>query len=338
MTEDLNDQFKAGKLPSDPAQGGKVMSVDVPRVHTVQELLHDSYQRALTPKQQQNLLTGHWEMDRITGGFRPGFVWVFGADTSWGKSSWLIMVADENIRAKRRVLIVSAEDDKSLYGDRLLLRRSRVSADNFKAQTFTLDERTQLEEAARKGEDQPVYLDARGRSVEWVAARTKELIKEHQIDLVAWDYLQAFDSDKRHQDRRNQVTYVARTLTDVTKLAGIAGIQFSQITMTDGKAHPDKHCIRESRDVANAAEVVALGFTPDKPIKRKVDSVQIADAGERCVFLDKVKDGPRGGLCRMAWDNKSACFNVVIQDPSHRANNQRPFDDVGEPPDDPRFS
>ena len=52
------------------------------------------------------------------------------------------------------------------------------------------------------------------------------------------DYLQAFDSDKRHQDRRNQISYIARTLTDVPKLADISGIIFSQITVVEGKPYP----------------------------------------------------------------------------------------------------
>jgi replicative DNA helicase len=318
MSADLSDKQQGAGLPGDPAEGAVPMSLDVPRVHTVRDLTREALQRALSHKKETNCVTGHWDMDRITGGFRPGFVWVFGADTSWGKSSFVIMVADENIRAGKRVLIVSSEDDKAIYGDRLLLRRSRVSADNFKAQTFTLQERAALDKVVDESEDKPVYFDARGRSVEWVASRTKVLIKEHGIDLVAFDYLQAFDSDKRHQDRRNQVSYIARALTDVTKTLGVAGIICSQLTMQEGKAHPDKHSIRESRDVANAAEVVALGFTPDKPIKRKTDGVQLADAGDRCVFLDKVKDGARGALLRMSWDDNSACFNKYVQNPANR--------------------
>jgi len=252
-----------------------------------------------------------WELDR-DGRF------LLADYTVTHNSSWIIMIADENIRAGKRVLIVSSEDDKSIYGDRLLLRRSRVSADNFKARTFTLQERAALDKVVDDAEDKPVYFDARGRSVEWVASRTKLLIKEHAIDLVAFDYLQAFDSDKRHQDRRNQVSYIARALTDVTKTLGVAGIICSQLTMQEGKAHPDKHSIRESRDVANAAEVVALGFTPDKPIKRNTDGVQLAAPGDRCVFLDKVKDGARGALLRMSWDDNSACFNRYVQNPANR--------------------
>src|SRR5690606_40381223 len=53
-------------------------------------------------------------------------IWVFGADTSWGKSSLFVSVADENLRRGKRILIVSAEDPPSLYGDRLLSRRAQV--------------------------------------------------------------------------------------------------------------------------------------------------------------------------------------------------------------------
>ncbi len=149
---------------------------------------------------------------------------------------------------------------------------------------------------------------------------------------MAYDYLQAFDSDKRHEDRRNQVSYVARTLTNVVKLANVSGIIFSQITVQEGKSHPDKHSIRESRDVSNAAEVVMLGFTPEKPIVRKSDNVQLARAGDRCVLLDKVKDGPKGGLFPLVWDENSACFDVTLEPQAARYQEivGNRFDDFGD--------
>jgi len=41
-------------------------------------------------------------------------------------------------------------------------------------------------------------------------------------------------------------------------------------------------------------------------------------AGERCLFADKVKDGPRGALLPMKWDEHSACFDA-IEDPEAAA-------------------
>lgn len=316
MSEDLNDRHRKGSLPIDPAEGATPMAFDVPRTLTVSDLLRDSEQRLSQPRSALAGTTGHHAIDRATGGFEQGSVWVFGAETNWGKSSWLVMIADENIRAGRRVLIVSAEDDQKLYGDRLLIRRSRVCAERFKAKQLQPDERDRIRDVVKAGEDKPVFFDARGHSVEWVAARCKELIKEYAIDVVAFDYLQAFDSDKRHQDRRNQVSYTARALTDVAKLSNISGIIFSQITITEGKAYPDKHSIKESRDVGNAAEIVVMGFTAAKQILRR-DGTALIEAGERALNLDKNKAG-RKGMFPVKWDDKSACFDVSLDPDAQR--------------------
>lgn len=235
-------------------------------------------------------------------------------------SSWLIMVADENIKAGRRVLIVSAEDSEKIYGDRLMLRRSRISANALRKKSVSIEERQAMLTVESEAQDAPVFLDARGRGVEWVSRNVKQIIKEQEIDLVAFDYLQAFDNEKPQQDRRNQVTYIARTLTDITKSADKTGIIFSQITIEKGKPIPDKHSIRESRDVSNAAEVVLLGFKPEKDMMTSnaaVGDEPLVKAGDRAVFVDKCKNGPRGAILAMPWVEYSACFETV-KDPMQK--------------------
>ena len=309
-TPDLNDQLILGTLPTDPMSGAKVIAQDVPRVLTVRDLLQSSQERAFDSKKSRGCTTGNFRLDQITGGLRPGFVWVFGAETSWGKSSFLVMIADENIKLKRRVLIVSSEDSESIYGDRLMLRRSRVNANRLREGKLTREEQARVTNVYASSEDSPVFLDARGRGVEWICLRVKELIREYKVDVVAYDYLQAFDNEKAQQDRRNQVTYLARVLTDSIKTSGVTGIIFSQIPVSDAKSRPDKHSIRDSRDASHAAEVVMLGHTPEKAIVSR-DGMEIVAAGQRCILVDKCKDGPRGGYVPMAWDDNSACFDTA---------------------------
>jgi replicative DNA helicase len=316
LSKDINDKFVAGELNHNPVDGAVLISNDVPRIKTVIELLQGGQERAFTKVKRKSCTTGNFQIDEATGGLTPGFVWVFGADTSWGKSSFLVQITDENIRKGKKVLIVSAEDDESLYGDRLLIRRAKVSADNFRKQKLTAEEKLRIAAVVAAGEDCPCFFDARGRSVEWVAAKVRDLIKEYDIDVVAFDYIQAFDGDKRHQDRRMQINHVTRTLTDVVKLSKVSGILFSQLTIVEGKPHPDKHSIRESRDVSNAAEVVLLGFTPDKALMRG-DTV-LVEANQKCVFADKVKNGPRGGFYHMPWNDESVCFEVTVSQETKR--------------------
>ncbi len=316
MSLDENDKLQAGKLPDDPASDTKIVPSDAPRVLTVRDLLRGSRVEADRKNLKSLTTTGNYKLDNITGGMIPGFVWVFGADTSWGKSSFLVMLVDENLKRKKRSLVVSAEDSEKLYGDRLMLRRTRNNANRLRSKKVTPEERDRMLSAEEKAEEAPVFLDARGRGVEWVSRNVKQIIKEQEIDVVAYDYLQAFDNEKPQQDRRNQVTYIARTLTDITKSLDKTGVIFSQITIEKGKPMPDKHSIRESRDVSNAAEVVLLGFVPEKDIMAASREpgrppVRLVEGGRKAIFVDKCKNGPRGALIEMPWDEDSACFDTV---------------------------
>lgn len=318
MSLDENDKAQAGKSPKHPTDDAPIVSADVPRVMTVRDLLSAARVSADDKSTRSMITTGNYRLDEITGGMIPGFVWVFGADTSWGKSSFLVMLADVNLRKGKRVLIVSAEDSEKTYGDRLLCRRARISANDLRRKKVTPEDRQKMLDTERDAEDAPVFLDARGKGVEWTAKHTKRVVQEQHIDVVAFDYLQAFDTEKPQQDRRNQVTYIARTLTDVIKSLDKTGILFSQITVDKTKPIPDKHSIRESRDVSNAAEVVLLGFKPEKAIMSQGQPGRlpecVVEAGARALFVDKCKNGPRGAVLPMPWDDRSACFDEV-EDP-----------------------
>lgn len=335
MTKDLNDLQQAGALPDDPAKGALVIANEVPIVRTVSQLINDAKTNALAPRKPNRLTFCHYGIDDVTGGPIEESVSLFGAESNWGKSAHLVMMADENIKRGQRVLIVSGEDSESIYGKRLLLRRSRVNWLRFKRGTLNKEEIQAVTDAAMKAENIPVFFDARGRSVEWIAPRIRRLVKEYGIKLVAVDYLQALDHEKAHQDKRNSINYIHRMVTDAIKLSGVAGIIYSQITPSENSEVPGKYAMRESKDITNASENALLGFTPTKPITRKADGVVLVDAGQRCVNLDKNKDGGGKGLFPHSWDDNSGCFNVV-EDPELAATRviAGPFHDFGDQPGD----
>jgi replicative DNA helicase len=306
--KDENDKLRAGQLPDDPFDG-ETVSAEVPRILSVRDLLQSSLTRATTRERRVYGTSGHCRIDEATGGLRPGDVWLCGADTSWGKSSFAVMLADENIKRGKRVLIVSAEDSEATYGDRLMRRRSGVPAERMRHRRLTAADQDAMAEALAKGEPLPVFIDARGRPVEWLAPRCKQAIVEHAIDIVVFDYVGAFVGKLKQPDRRGMVHYVARVLTDVAKTAkpgGIAGVILSQLTHSDEETVPGKYAIRDSKDLTQMSEVTLIGFlaprdVPDRGIRK----------GDRCIKLAKVKEGPAGGQVRMAWNDVTACFDAV---------------------------
>lgn len=311
------ERHARGELPADPQAGAKPMNeaarraeAETPRVLTVRQVMQAAMERAMAKAPVGVCTTGHYKLDQLLGGMQPGRSYVLGADTSWGKSSMVVALTDDNIRAGRKVLIVSTEDDESVYGERLVIRRTNITADAMRLKKLGHADYSAMTEAVNSGEDMPVFLDARGRKAEWVVKQVVRLIEEHGIQLAVLDYLQELDSARKHQDRRLEVKYVASLFRMACKRAGIASLLVSQLTVQDEDKPPTKHSLRDSKDIAIGTEGLLLGFKPPKDIVR--NGQVIMHEGVRYVFVAKNKGGPAGRFVPMEWDEQRACFNTTV--------------------------
>lgn len=327
---DENERLQDGTINRDPREGTrKVKNPTVARVLTVRQILDASEQRAKTAKDRGYCTTGHWYIDEATGGMMGGDCWLLGADTSVGKSSFAIMLVDVNLKLNRRILIVTSEDDESLYGDRLMCRRSGINAKNYRNGNLTPEEWELVAQTRAAGEPIPVYMDARESFIEDLDPQIDAVIKQQAIDLVVFDYLQEFRSKRRWQDERIKYKEIAAVMRRVVKRNKKCGLILSQLTMTENTKIPSKRNIRETRDVSNAAETILILFIPENDIKDedKTKTEPRFKAGSRVALIDKCKRGPRGGMFGLKWDDTTASFGVT-------ANPDDQYDNLGDFADD----
>jgi KaiC/GvpD/RAD55 family RecA-like ATPase len=253
-------------------------------VHTDRGLMELALAAIAAPRPGQ--MSGYTNLDRATGGLRRGHVWVLGAPTNWGKSSWLLAIADHCLLVHGRgVLYVTCEDDPELLATRLLCRRARIPGGAARDGRVRPEHLARANDAVAAALDVPLMLDGRGRKVEDIAGDIRVMTRAHGVDLVLVDYLQCIGTSRKTDDRRGEINHIARTLTDAIKTARAAGILASQLTGED---------IRESRDVEHAAEVVLIG--------RKSES------GALSLFVKKNKTGPSGLVLELGWDKTSGSF------------------------------
>lgn len=311
---DENDKLRTNELPDDPFEGTTV-SAEAPHILTEQDLLQAAAKRSRTKQRNVYGTTGHYVLDAITGGLRPGDVWLVGADTSWGKSSFAISVFDECSKRGKRVLIVSAEDSEQTYGDRLMCRRSGVPAQALRDRRLTREHHEAIARVISEARPNPVFIDARGRSVEWLVPQCKRAVKEHRIDCVIFDYVGAFASKTRHQDRRSEVTHIARVLSDVTKTGNVCGVLLSQLTIEDEGGVPGKYAFRDSKDLVQMSEVALIGYAAPKD-----EPEHDVQAGDKIIKVVKCKQGASGKKVIMRWDPVVACFDAVHDHETERLN------------------
>lgn len=296
--------------PTEPATDKEEKPPEENRIYSVRELLEASGARAQSRERGTRGTTGHYQLDDLTGGLRPGHNWVIAAETSWGKTSLIISIADENLHRGKRVLIVSFEDPAQIYGDRLLCRRAKIDAKHLRDRRLLPLERDAMAETIRKAEDVPVYIEAGNTPIERLVQQVRRVVKRETIDIVVWDYLQEVKTERRFQDERVRFRETAAVLRDVGRELGCCTMILSQITEMTGKKYPDKNSIRESRDVANAAEHILIGYTLEEAILDD-HGKPVIPIGTKCIKVDKSKDGQKGTVA-MAWNEMSACFEAKI--------------------------
>jgi replicative DNA helicase len=158
-------------------------------------------------------------------------------------------------------------------------------------------------DVANRGEPIPVYMDAIGKSAEWILRTLPIVVRDHGIDIVFVDYIQEIYAERRFESEQLMLKWVARELRATFKRLSISGTIVSQITPTGER--PRKENVRQCKDIVHGAEVIAIGYEPEKDFETK--SAGLIPAGTKCLILEKNKDGPKG-VVPLVWDPRVATF------------------------------
>lgn len=270
------------------SNGGKARDIFSER-----EIFADVARSMINGKPAKRCTSGIADLDEDLGGYFSGFVTWFGAETHWGKSSFAVLTYESLVRAGKRVLLISCEDSRELFARRILARRANVSAYYLRDHLLTDHAFSRVLGVANEATSDPFFLEAIGMRAEAIAARIRHLCSREPFDLVIVDYLQAISAGRKTQDKRNEMTFIARTLTDAIKSSETAGLVFSQLRRLEPGRIPTRNDLKESGDVENMAENVFLGHT-----KQGVKLLRVA----------KAKDGPKREY-EMEWNATSCSFS-----------------------------
>ncbi|KYF64551.1 DnaB-like helicase C-terminal domain-containing protein [Sorangium cellulosum] len=324
IPKDLNDAAGAGKLPpspTDPRAVGRPIDpraprtsaapAEPPRIKSIGELLQSVYQRAQDPKPKCGVPSGHGWIDVMLGGFRRGNITVLGAQTSWGKSSFAVMTTNATAGVGGRVLLISGEDPEETFGKRIMAARANVNAIALRDHKFNHDDFRRMAAALDAAESWPFFVNGIGRSAESLCEIIRSFCAAEQPDLVIVDYLQAFTCEKRCQDRRNEITHIARCFVDAIKNGGAAGLVFSQLKRMERGQRPTMFDLKESGDVENMAEHVIIGYVEKDESAPEHDEFGL-ERFKRFALIEKNKDGPRvGAPILLPFDLATACFTPI---------------------------
>jgi replicative DNA helicase len=241
------------------------------------------------------LPTGLRELDHaLSGGLRPGHLFIIGARPAVGKSVVASVVAHAMAKQGVGVLFSSLEMTRDEVMDRIAADVATVDLTHLTERKLTEDDWRKVSNAHRRLADWPLkVLDRAELTVSQIRAKARDVARSPQgLGIVVVDYLQLVTAADVRAPRQEQVASVSRALKVMAKELGVPVVALAQVNRgstqrTDKR--PVMSDLRESGGIEADADEIILLHRDDKEMMGEIEFI-----------IEKNRHG-RTGSIKLAW-------------------------------------
>ncbi|HBL84102.1 MAG: replicative DNA helicase [Clostridiales bacterium GWF2_38_85] len=230
-----------------------IRDVIVENYNLMQKMIDD-------PEGSTGTKTGFEAIDRMLIGMGSGDLVLVGARPGVGKTSFALNIAENVARkTKKAVAIFSLEMSKSQLVSRML--SSATMIDNYKLRTgnLTTEDWATLAKAASSLSKCDILIDdSAGITVTGMKAKLRRV---KNLGFVVIDYLQLMQSDRRTENRVQEVSDISRHLKLLAKDLGVPVLTCAQLsrapeTRGAGGKKPMLSDLRDSGAIEQDADII----------------------------------------------------------------------------------
>jgi len=264
----------------------------------IPETIHNIEQVATTRTSTVGISSGFPDLDRLTGGFRPGQLIVVAARPAMGKTSFALNIGfNASMYKDKKIGIFTME----MASDELLMRMissaSEVNMDTM-LKGYGMDENKMLRitQVAEALSNKPIYIDDNGTNTALdIRAKARRLKAElGGLDLIVIDYLQLMSSPKNRDNRQQEIAEISRSLKILAKELSIPVMALSQLNRglesRDDK-RPRLSDLRESGAIEQDADLVMFIYRDDYYYADKSEKKGLAE-----IIIGKNRHGATGSI------------------------------------------
>ena len=279
-------------------------------------LARELERRALAKSPITGIRTGLSAFDALTSGLQPGEMTVIAARPGGGKTAIALemvrrMAMPKTGDAATPVLMVSLEMSARSLAERLMMGMTGIASSSLRRADFTTGELQSFRAGVARFRDGAltVYDAAEGLTSdtlakvigEWQAAQKKP-------GVVMVDYLQLLRPSRRHQSREREVAEASTACRAAARASGVPIITLAQLSRAGSDRQdprPRATDLRESGQIEQDADVIALLHTPVKPNEPPGDEMQM--------IIEKNRNGAQG-LIKLRFDRSKQTIHEVIEE------------------------
>lgn len=210
-------------------------------------------------------LTGYSFIDS-KGGLRASDLIIVAGDTSQGKSSFANSIAMRAIKDGKNIAFYSMEMTKEQLTSRMISSEAGVNSNRILYYRLEQHELQRVDEAIGTlyNSAGSIYFDDRSTiNVEAMLTSIRSMKLKYNIDGAIIDYLQILNVNMKAANKEQAMGEVARMLKNLAKQLGIWIIALSQLNRNQEQPEPALSRLRDSGQIAEAADVVMLIYRPE---------------------------------------------------------------------------
>lgn len=236
--------------------------------------------------------SGFQHLDQMTSGFQNSDFVVLAARPSMGKTALAMGVALTAARNGFATGIFSLEMSAEQLTLRLLSAESGIGHHNIRNATISSDEWVDLTNVAAQLAEMKLFIDDTAMlNIMDLRAKARKLKAEHGLQLLVIDYLQLLHSNKKHENRHQEVSDISRSLKALAKELNIPIIALSQLSRAvDSRMdkRPMLSDLRESGAIEQDADLIMFLYR-DVVYNPEAENPALAE-----LIIGKQRNGPTG--------------------------------------------
>lgn len=207
--------------------------------------------------------TGFKTLNKATGGLQKGNLIIIAGSTSNGKSSLAIALTETAARQGHGVAFYSLEMTGKEIASRHLAMNSGVPSKDILYSQLEPEYIELLDKGANRLHDLPIYFDDNSTSnIDQIIASIRSMKSKYDITGAVVDYLQILNVNQSSTNKEQAMGDVARRLKNLAKELNIWVIALSQLNRDNLNPVPNLNRLRDSGQIAEAADIVMFVYRP----------------------------------------------------------------------------
>ncbi len=279
----------------------------------IKDAIHATYNRLdllrTAPEEVLGMPTGFSGLDKTLVGLGKGDLVLVGARPGMGKTSFAMNLATASAkRTGKAVCVFSLEMSAEQLASRILSSEALINSYSLRKGELKEDEWGKLAHAAADLSECNILID--DTTGVTVSGMRSKLRRVKNLGMVVIDYLQLMQSERRIDNKVQEVAEISRNLKLMAKEFGVPVITCAQLSRgpesrTDKR--PMLSDLRDSGAIEQDADIVMFLYR-DEYYNQPKDGVSVAE-----VIIAKNRHGSVGKV-EMAWNGQYTRFSTLEND------------------------